>query len=76
MRQKLRDLRINNNHTQDFVARKTGTTKEYFGLIENGKRVGTVPYWLRLQKFYKLTDTEIWGIVKEGVKIERKNTVC
>ena len=76
MRQKLRDLRLANNHTQDYVARKTGTTKEYYGLIETGKRVGTLPYWLRLQRFYKLSNEELWGMAREGVKFERKNKVC
>lgn len=76
MRHKLRELRLKNNHTQRQVARLTGTTKEYYGLMENGKRVGVVSYWLRLQKAYKLTDAELWGIVKEGVKVENKTSIC
>lgn len=76
MRQKAKDLREKHGLTQDQVARSTGTTKEYYGLIENGKRVGTIPYWLRYQAFYGLTDAETWAIAKEGVKSEGKNTVC
>lgn len=75
MRQKAKDLREKHGLTQDQLAKKTGTTKEYYGLIENGKRVGTIPYWLRYQRRFKLTDAELWAIAKEGVKSEGKNTV-
>ena len=74
MRQKAKKLREKHGLTQDQVARSTGTTKEYYGLIENGKRVGTIPYWLRYQKFFGLSDGELWAIAKEGVKSEGKNT--
>ena len=76
MRHKAKKLREKNGLTQDQVAGKTGTTKEYYGLIENGKRVGTIPYWLRYQKKFGLSDAELWAIAKEGVKSEGKNTVC
>lgn len=74
MRQKAKKLREKHGLTQDQVARKTGTTKEYYGLIENGKRVGTLPYWLRYQSVFNLTDAEVFNIAKEGVKSEGKNT--
>lgn len=76
MRHKLKELRLKNGHTQRQVARLTGTTKEYYGLIENGKRVGVLPYWLRVQKVYKLTDKEVWDIAKEGVVVENKTSIC
>lgn len=75
MRQKAKSLREKHDLTQEQVARKTGTTKEYYGLIEKGKRVGTIPYWLRYQKKFGLSDAELWAIAKEGVKLEGKNTI-
>lgn len=75
MRHKAKKLREKRGLTQDNVARSTGTTKEYYGLIENGKRVGTIPYWIRYQEEFGLTDAELWAIAKEGVKSEGKNTV-
>ena len=74
MRLKLKELRQKHGHSQRDTASSTGTTKEYFGLIENGKRVGTLPFWLRLQASYKLSNAEIWEIAKEGVKLEGNNT--
>ena len=76
MRHKLKKLRLEYGDTQDDVARQTGTTKEYYSLIERGERVGTVPYWLRLQKFYGLSNAELWDIVKEGVVFEGKTKLC
>ena len=75
-RQKLWKLRNEHGHTQDYVAQHTGTTKEYFSLIENGDRVGTLPYWLRLQAFYSLSNAELWEIAKEGVVFEGKTKLC
>lgn len=81
MRHKLRELRLELGLTQSQMARLMGTTKEYYGLIENGKRVGTVPNWIRLQrglsrKFKPINNGEMFEYIKEGVKFERKNKVC
>lgn len=73
MRQKLQELRLGAGLTQDQIARKTGTTKEYYSCIERGERVGTLPYWIRLQKFFKLKDAELWALAKEGVVFENKS---
>lgn len=75
MRRKAKKLRDLHGATQEQVARKTGTTKEYYGLIEKGKRVGTIPYWVRYQIAFGLSDAELWAIAKEGVKSEGKNTI-
>lgn len=74
MRHKLKALRQKHGHSQRDTATATGTTKEYFGLIENGKRVGTLPFWLRVQAAYNLSGAEIWDIAKEGVSLEGNNT--
>lgn len=76
MRHKLKELRVKHGYSQRQIANLTGTTKEYYGLIENGKRVGVLPYWLRLQKAFKLTNAELWEIAKEGVNFESKNAIC
>ena len=72
MRQKMIEARKAKGWTQREAAEATGTTKEYYGLLENGKRVGTVPYWLRWQKVFKKSNAELWDVVKEGVIFEGK----
>lgn len=74
MRLKLKELRQRHGHSQRDAANGTATTKENFGFIENGKRIGTLPFWLRLQAFYELSNAEIWDIAKEGVSLENNNT--
>lgn len=88
MRHLAKELRLKFGLTQDDVAQGTGTTKEYYGLIENGKRCGTLPYWLCYQAFYKklgekLTDSDLMAIAKEGVTFEsesklhkKRNRLC
>lgn len=77
MRHTLRDLRLARGLTQNDVAVATGTTKEYYSLIETGRRAGTMPYWRRLQTFFELMDGELWAIVKEGAAVvENDNATC
>lgn len=73
MRHKLKTLRTDAGLTQEELANKTGTTKEYYSYIENGKRVGTLPYWLRVQRYFKLSNAELWDMAKEGVVFESKS---
>lgn len=76
MRQKMLAARKLKGWSQRQAAEATGTTKEYYGLLENGKRVGTVPYWLRWQRAFKVSNAELWDIVKEGVVFEGKTKLC
>lgn len=76
MRQKMIEARKALGWTQRQAAEATGTTKEYYGLLENGKRVGTVPYWLRWQKAFKKGNAEMLDIIKEGVVFEGKSKLC
>lgn len=49
------------------IASKIGTTKSYYSLIENGKKVGTVKFWIRLQEALCLSNEEVFEYLKEGV---------
>jgi transcriptional regulator with XRE-family HTH domain len=73
---KMIDLRAKKGWSQRQAAEATGTTKDYYGLLENGKRVGTVPFWVRFAKVYKLSNAELWEIAKEGVVVEGKTKLC
>ena len=76
MRQKMLAARRLKGWSQRQAAEATGTTKEYYGLLENGKRVGTIPYWLRWQRAFKVGNAELWEVVKEGVVFEGKTKLC
>ena len=73
MRQKMIEARKARGWTQRQAAEATGTTKEYYGLLENSKRVGTVPYWIRWQMAFGKGNAEMLEVIKEGVVIEDKD---
>lgn len=62
MRTELRVLRAKHNVTQQEVAKRTGVSITTYNLIENGIRRGSVEFWLRLQKEFKLEDGEVWKL--------------
>ena len=73
MRHKMIEARKAKGWSQRQAAEATGTTKEYYGLLENNKRVGTVPFWLRWQIAFGKNDAETHEVVKEGVIFEGKS---
>ena len=72
MRQRLKNLRTTNNLSQAQVAEATGTTAAYYSQIENAERTGTLPYWLRVQQYWGLSDADLWALAKEGIVRESK----
>lgn len=76
MRHKMIECRKAKGWTQREAAEATGTTKEYYGLLENGKRVGTIPFWLRWQRVFEKGNAEMLDIIKEGVVVEGKRKLC
>lgn len=51
---RLRDLRIDNDLTQEDVARVLNTTKQNYGMYENDKRRLSIDDLIALSKFYKV----------------------
>lgn len=52
---RLRDLRIDNDLTQEDVARVLNTTKQNYGMYENGKRKLSIEDLTVLSKFYNVS---------------------
>lgn len=63
--EKMKILRINNHMTQSDVAEKIGISLSLYNLIENGKRVGSIETWKKIQKLFSLSDKEMWSIMKD-----------
>lgn len=59
---KLYDLRIDNDLTQEDVARILKTTKQNYGRYENGKRKLSIEDLITLSKFYKVSTDYILGL--------------
>lgn len=63
--EKMKILRINNHMTQSDVAEKIGVSLSLYNLIENGKRVGSIETWKKIQKLFSLSDKEMWSLMKD-----------
>ena len=63
--EKMKILRINHHMTQADVAEKIGISLSLYNLIENGKRVGSIETWGKIQKLFSLSDKEMWSLMKD-----------
>ena len=63
--EKMKILRITHNMTQSDVAEKIGISLSLYNLIENGKRVGSIETWKKIQKLFCLSDKEMWSLMKD-----------
>lgn len=63
--EKMKILRITHNMTQSDVAEKIGISLSLYNLIENGKRVGSIETWKKIQELFSLSDKEMWSIMKD-----------
>ena len=63
--EKMKILRITHNMTQSDVAEKIGISLSLYNLIENGKRVGTLQTWEKIQKLFSLNDKEMLSLMKD-----------
>lgn len=63
--EKMKILRINHHMTQLDVAEKIGISLSLYNLIENGKRVGSIETWGKIQKLFSLSDKEMWSLMKD-----------
>lgn len=63
--ERMKILRITHNMTQADVAEKIGISLSLYNLIENGKRVGTIEAWVKIQKLFSLSDKEMLSLMKD-----------
>ncbi|MCH5190413.1 MAG: helix-turn-helix transcriptional regulator [Oscillospiraceae bacterium] len=56
------DLRIDHDLTQEDVAKILKTTKQNYGMYENGKRKLSIDDLITLSKFYKVSTDYILGL--------------
>ncbi len=67
MYKSLRDVRYHNGElTQEEMARRIGISKGAYSLIEQGKRVGSIKTWVKIQELFGLSDNEVWVLQKNN----------
>ena len=61
-------LRAIANISQAELAKKCGVTKVTVQNIERHKTMGTIEFWMNVQKIFDLTDEETWNLAKDNAK--------
>lgn len=58
-------LRKKLNLSQNEMADKIRVARSTYCLIENGKRDGSIPFFMKIQEAFNLTDEEMWSLTKK-----------
>lgn len=64
MRMALKLLRVARGMTQDEAAVAAGYNRQYWQLVESGKKDGSVDYWKGVQRAFGIADTEMWSVMQ------------
>ncbi len=67
--QRIRALREDNDKTQKDIATLLGTTQQYYGQYEIGKRALHIDHLITLCKYYDVSADFILGLTDEPKKI-------
>ncbi len=70
--QRIRDLREDNDLTQEEVAKILGTSRSYYGRYERGLHPMTADQIKILAEYYNISADYILGIIDEPKKINSK----
>lgn len=69
---RLHDLRVDNDKTQEQIAKHLKTTKQNYSRYENGKRVIPIEYLIELSRLYETSIDYILGETDETKPYERR----
>lgn len=50
--------------TQADMAEKMGWSRQYYAKTENGRSLGSVSFWIKMQNAFEIPDREMWPLVK------------
>lgn len=64
MRKLMRIKRIEIGDSIEECSKKLKTSRHNIYLIESGKRNGSFEFWTNFQKEYKISNEEMWSIIK------------
>ena len=72
---RLKDLRTDNDKTQEEIAKVIGTTAQYYSAYERGERDIPFERIIKLAKYYNVTIDYIAGLTNEPNKLSQKQNV-
>lgn len=66
---KLFALRRSKGLTQIEASKKLGIPINVYARIEQGKSSGKIENWTRIQKFYGVSDEDMWKLIKGKLEV-------
>ena len=72
--QKLKELRIVNNYTQDYVAAALGVVRQTYSHYETGRRVPDAEVLYKLSGLYNISVDDLLHITMDVDREDRKST--
>lgn len=70
--QRIKDLRADKDLTQSDIAKLLGTTQQYYGQYEIGKRPLTIEHLIKLCKFYNVSADYLLGFTDTLSELPKK----
>lgn len=64
-RLKLKAFRVMKGLSQQEMAEELNCSRGRYAGIESGRRDGTHEFWQTLQNTFEISDSEMWGLMKE-----------
>lgn len=71
MNKSLKVMRARRGLTQEQMAERMGWSRQYYAKAENGKSIGSIRFWQRLQEAFDVPDEEMWDIVNDTKEREK-----
>ena len=66
----LKILRVKYGLTQEGMAKKLGMSRQTYAKIENGMADGSIQFWAKVQRAFKISSEEMWQLVNDKQQAE------
>lgn len=61
----LKTIRLDKGMTQQEVANMIGISITSYNLIEQGRKIGRIETWKKLQLLFNINDIDMWNLIKD-----------
>ena len=65
LNERLREIRRDKGKTQQEVADMIGISITSYNLIEQGRKIGRIETWKKLQLLFNINDIDMWNLIKD-----------
>ncbi len=62
----MKKIRLSKYLSVEELSEELNTTPNNIYMIERGERQGSIEFWSNFQRYFKISDEDMWGIIKGG----------